>query len=155
MILAGFARERLLLYALGLSILAGTLAATTVAEAQTIRPFTTDGCSAFPDGSPHQNELWLECCVAHDRAYWLGGTYTQREAADRRLRQCVQEVGAPAVASLMLIGVRVGGSPFWPTTFRWGYGWDYPRGYRELTPEELAQARRLTDPEAIAVESLH
>ena len=37
----------------------------------------------------------------------------------------------------MLAGVRVGGSPFFPTTFRWGYGWEYPRFYGELSDEEL------------------
>lgn len=28
---------------------------------------------------------------------------------------------------LMLAGVRVGGAPWWPTPFRWGYGWPWPR----------------------------
>lgn len=32
----------------------------------------------------------------------------------------------------MLSGVRVGGSPYWPTKFRWGYGWSYPHGYTEV-----------------------
>ena len=108
-----------------------------------LRPFTTDGCSDFPEGTSRDRTLWLDCCTAHDKAYWLGGTYAERAAADKELRRCVAAVGEPAIASLMLAGVRVGGSPFWPTRFRWGYGWPWPRGYRALTPEERAQAEQL------------
>lgn len=109
---------------------------SSLAEAQTLKPFTSDGCSAFPDGTKEQKTLWLACCVAHDRAYWRGGSYKQRADADKDLRVCVEKVGKPQVALLMLAGVRVGGSPFFPTTFRWGYGWPYPRFYGELTPQE-------------------
>lgn len=107
--------------------------------AETIKPFTTDGCSAFPDGTFSQNELWLSCCTAHDYAYWQGGTYAQRLQADKQLRQCVAQVGQQHIAYLMLAGVRVGGSPYLPTSFRWGYGWSYPRGYRPLTAAERKQ----------------
>jgi len=44
---------------------------------------------------------------------------------------------------LMLAGVRVGGTPFLPTEFRWGYGWSYPRFYGELNEDELKQVERL------------
>ena len=44
----------------------------------------------------------------------------------------------------MLAGVRVGGTPFLPTKFRWGYGWPYPRFYGELTTDELQQVKYLT-----------
>lgn len=108
-----------------------------------LRPFTTDGCSAFPDGLPSHHDLWLRCCTAHDRAYWLGGTYDERRTADNALRQCVLEAGKPTIAELMLRGVRVGGSPWLPTSFRWGYGWPYGRGYQSVTPEERAIAERL------------
>ena len=30
-------------------------------------PFTTDGCTWFPDGE------WQSCCVDHDVTYWCGG----------------------------------------------------------------------------------
>ena len=106
---------------------------------QTLKPFTSDGCSSFPDGTIKQSDLWLACCTAHDRTYWQGGTYDDRLASDKELRMCVSEVGQPEIAALMLAGVRVGGSPLWPTTFRWGYGWPYPRWYGKLTDEELAQ----------------
>ncbi len=119
------------------------LAADAAGAEDRLRPFTTDGCSDFPNGTPAHKELWLRCCIAHDRKYWLGGTYRERLQADQELRTCVQAVGEPAVAALMLAGVRVGGSPYWPTRFRWGYGWPYTHGYRALTPEELAQAKKL------------
>lgn len=43
----------------------------------------------------------------------------------------------------MLAGVRVGGTPYLPTMFRWGYGWPYPRGYKALTDEERQQIEAL------------
>jgi hypothetical protein len=36
----------------------------------------------------------------------------------------------------MYEGVRAGGSPWWPTRYRWAYGWPYGRGYQELSDEE-------------------
>jgi hypothetical protein len=111
--------------------------------AEDIKPFTSDGCSAFPDGTLNQKELWLSCCTAHDYAYWQGGTYEDRLVADKQLQQCVVEVGEPQIAKLMLAGVRVGGSPYFPTSFRWGYGWSYPRLYKALTVEEQKQISSL------------
>lgn len=107
-----------------------------------LRPFTTDGCSEFPDGTPRHRKIWRDCCVVHDRAYWRGGTYDERLEADRALQTCVTAVGEPAVAKVMLAGVRVGGSPWWPTPYRWGYGWPWPRGYASLTAQEHDQIDR-------------
>ena len=108
-----------------------------------LKPFTSDGCSSFPDGTFRQNELWLSCCVEHDKAYWLGGNYQQRKEADIALKVCVERVGEKAIAKLMMAGVRVGGSPYWPTSYRWGYGWDYFRGYDEPTEKELKLAQKM------------
>lgn len=106
---------------------------------RSIKPFTSDGCSSFPDGTFTQQELWLQCCTAHDLTYWQGGTYAQRLEADNQLHQCVSHVGQKEIAKLMLLGVRVGGTPFLPTDFRWGYGWPYPRSYKTLTKSEQNQ----------------
>jgi len=114
------------------AIIAATILVS--ACARPIKPFTSDGCSSFPNGTFEQTELWLQCCTAHDVAYWKGGTYDQRLEADEALRMCVKEVGEPEIALLMLAGVRVGGSPVWPTTYRWGYGWSYPKWYAILSP---------------------
>lgn len=107
-----------------------------------LKLFTSDGCSAFPDGTPQQQALWLNCCIKHDFSYWKGGTYDERLTADLALEQCVTNIGEPNVARLMLAGVRVGGSPYWPTTYRWGYGWSYPRGYKALTFTEQQQVKQ-------------
>ena len=86
-----------------------------------------------------QQDLWLSCCEKHDKAYWAGGTYQQRQQADLDLKECVTSVGKPSIAKLMLAGVRVGGSPYWPTSFRWGYGWEFPKKYAELSSNEKQQ----------------
>lgn len=104
-----------------------------------LKPFTSDGCSAFPDGTIKQKTLWLQCCTTHDVAYWKGGSYGARKAADIELKQCVAAVGQQRIAELMLAGVRVGGSAYFPTEFRWGYGWPYLRGYKVLTELELKE----------------
>ncbi|MDD8058265.1 MULTISPECIES: hypothetical protein [Shewanella] len=113
-------------------------------RADTLAPFTSDGCSAFPDGTFEQGELWLGCCQKHDFDYWKGGTFDERLASDKALRVCVAKVGQPQIALLMLAGVRVGGTPYLPTQFRWGYGWPYPRDYGALTADELKQVELLS-----------
>jgi|GEM_PF-264859 len=101
----------------------------TISHAEGLKPFSSDGCSLFPDGTFEQQQLWLSCCTDHDRTYWQGGSYQQRLDADLALKTCVSAIGESVIAELMLSGVRVGGSPYWPTKFRWGYGWSYPHGY--------------------------
>jgi len=113
--------------------------------AEEIKPFTSDGCSAFPDGNFDNKELWLDCCIAHDFAYWQGGTFGERRKADEALNQCVSELGEGATGTLMYLGVRVGGSPYWPTSFRWGYGWPYPRGYKALTDKEKLHIKQVIE----------
>jgi hypothetical protein len=58
--------------------------------------------------------------------------------ADRDLKECVTAMGAPDIAKTMYLGVRFGGLPCWPTSYRWGYGWPYYRGYKPLSEEERA-----------------
>jgi hypothetical protein len=130
-------RWRVLTVALAFSLSAGCAAQGP------LRPFTTDGCSDFPDGTSSHKTLWLGCCTEHDKAYWQGGTYDERRKADDELQRCVAKVGEPGIAALMLAGVRVGGSPYWPTRFRWGYGWPWPRGYRAPTAAERDQIQKV------------
>ena len=85
--------------------------------------FTSDGCSAFPDGD------WLACCIEHDFAYWCGGDAAARKSADEGLRACVSQRGHPGIGNVMYYGVRVGGHPLLPFSWRWGYGWDWPYRY--------------------------
>jgi hypothetical protein len=117
-------------------------------QASELKPFSTDGCSMWIDGTPEQPNLWRHCCVAHDLAYWLGGSETQRQAADAAIESCVVEAQGSGMARYMYANVRWGGSPYWMTSYRWGYGWDYwegmkPRGYREPSAAEQAQIEAL------------
>lgn len=83
-------------------------------------PFTTDGCSMWPDAG------YGQCCVAHDMQYWCGGSAAQRWEADRQLQQCLSDLGRPAMGLTMRIGTRLGGWSVLPLPWRWGYGWPYP-----------------------------
>ena len=110
---------------------------------ETIKDFTTDGCSLSPDGTPADPDKWCECCVEHDKLYWKGGTYTDRLNADIALGKCVTEdSGSAVLGNAYFLGVRIGGSPYFDTPFRWGYGWNYGRGYKALTPAEAADANK-------------
>ncbi len=129
----------LLLAPAALALLQGCAAPRT--GTTTIADFTTDGCSLFPDRASAGGKDWCRCCAEHDLAYWRGGTQQQRAQADEALRACVRErADSPALATLMLLGVRAGGGPQWPTTFRWGYGWDYGRFFTPLNAAEVEQA---------------
>ena len=132
-------------YCPGLLVLLYCFLAIQQAVADDIAPFTSDGCSWFPDGLPEQKTLWQDCCIAHDYAYWKGGSRDERREVDKQLKSCVSSLGQPAVGWLMEFGVRIGGTPVLPTSFRWGYGWPYPRDYRTLTEEELEQVNRQSE----------
>lgn len=88
-------------------------------------PFTTDGCSLFPDGD------WVHCCTIHDKAYWMGGSHEDRLKADFNLKECVvingDQMERPILGWFIYFGVRIGGVSWIPTPFRWGYGWKFPR----------------------------
>ena len=102
------------------------------------RSFTSDGCSCFPDGTAADPDAWREHCVDHDRAYWAGGTRADRKAADEKLAAALAADGHPMAGRLTYAGTRVGGHPLLPFSWRWGYGWKYPRGYRPLSADERA-----------------
>lgn len=118
-------------------------AAAADAVPRALQPFATDGCSLFPDRAPTGAADWCDCCVAHDLAYWRGGTAGQRLAADEALRTCVAKAADDALAQAMFLGVRAGGGPELDTSFRWGYGWPYDGQYHALSASETAQADRL------------
>lgn len=116
--------------------------------AHQLTPFATDGCSLWLDGTYTQPNLWRHCCVAHDLAYWLGGTQAQRKAADNAIEACVAKAQGPGMADYIYTNVRWGGSPYWMTSYRWGFGWPYwqgikPRGYAQPSREEQYQIAQL------------
>lgn len=82
--------------------------------------YTSDNCTAFPDGD------YADCCVAHDKDYFFGGTKAVRKAADQRLKQCVVSKSSGwkrrFLANVIYAGVRVGGVGFLNAPFSWGFG---------------------------------
>ncbi|MBN1662565.1 MAG: hypothetical protein JW943_03080 [Deltaproteobacteria bacterium] len=128
---------------LALSSCAGYRSANTTK----LVPFTSDGCSLFPDGTPEDRGKWCDCCEKHDLAYWQGGSAEEREQADATLRDCVlARTRNKQLAEAMYIGTRAGGHPNFPTWYRWGYGWPYGRGYQPLSGKERLQVKkRLAD----------
>lgn len=127
-----------------LFILLAALGLAPASLAGQLKPFATDGCSMWVDGTAGNPNLWRHCCVAHDKDYWLGGSEAQRKASDEHLRACVAATGEKAMGSYLYVNVRWGGAPGWMTPYRWGYGWDYiegnkPRGYRVPSAQEQLQ----------------
>ena len=94
--------------------------ATAPSMAVPPQPFTTDGCSLWPNGA------WRACCIEHDVRYWCGGPNWQRRKADYLLRECVRQHSSALNADLMYIGVRFGGARLLPFPWRWGYGYLWP-----------------------------
>lgn len=58
---------------------------------------------------------WSGCCLAHDKAYKVGGGASARYLADLQLYKCVRTNGWPKTASVFFYAVRWFGWPF----FNW------------------------------------
>lgn len=91
------------------------------------RPFKSDGCSfiepiyrGFGRVPPGR-----EYCVEHDKEYWLGGTFAEFTASNLRLGMRMAEAGYPVLGFVRAVGVMLGGLPFLPLPWRWGFGRRY------------------------------
>lgn len=106
------------------------------AMTETLKPFTTDGCSGGMSWLwrliLRRPPPWEGDCEAHDRLYHMGGTKAARLYGDRKLASRVAMRGYPIIAAGMYYAVRIGGHPWLPLPWRWGYGYKWPRGYRTL-----------------------
>lgn len=126
-------------------VTATLLSVRTIAESpietNQLSTFQSDGCSWWPDGTSSDPDLWRECCVVHDIAYWKGGTREERVEADRNLLSCVAGKKQTLMGLLMFVGVRSGGGPSFFTPFRWGYGWSHNRGYEKIGMTESRQVQ--------------
>lgn len=113
------------------------------ADTAGLMPFTSDGCSLFPDGSFKERNKWCDCCQNHDLAYLQGGSAEDRDQVDTALRDCVlARTNDPQLAETMYLGARVGGHPAFPAWYRWGYGWPYGRGHQPLSALEKLQVQK-------------
>lgn len=111
---------------------------------QQINPFQSDGCSVWPEGSKKNKTSWLRCCLVHDIAYWRGGTKEEKETADAALQSCVERHDSNFIAELMKFGVSIGGTPKYKTSFRWGFGWNYNRGFLPLNSRERSYIEKIS-----------
>ncbi len=69
---------------------------------------------------------WRHCCEIHDTAYYYGGSKKQKIIADEKLGSCVSKVvGNKFLGKAMQAAVEIGGGPYLPTPYRWGYGEDF------------------------------
>lgn len=130
---------RVFLFATAIATL--SLCLPNLSAANSLKPFTTDGCSLWIDGTLEQPNLWRHCCVAHDLEYWKGGSEEQRKQSDQNIQACVKAAQGSGMANYIYTNVRWGGSPYWMSNYRWGYGWNYldglwPRGYKAPTAQE-------------------
>lgn len=96
------------------------------------RIFITDGCSRVLDTA------WnTACCVEHDIAYWCGGDRAARLQADTEFGQCIAGETNAFVGWVMKTGVRIGGHPVFPSSYRWGYGHPYRATYPSAVAESV------------------
>lgn len=103
-----------------------------------VKPFETDLCTGYKEGTSKIPLLWADCCKEHDLYLWAGGKRKQRRQADRRLRQCVRDKGAPIHGITMWLGVRLGTlSPIKIKGHQWGNAWGSKVRREKLTPEEI------------------
>lgn len=91
------------------------------------REFSSDGCTLFPNAFGASTN-YAHCCVRHDVDYYCGGTLEDRAVADTAFRECVRGV-QPIAGTIMYYSSRAFSHPMFPAPWRWGYGFDYPRGY--------------------------
>lgn len=103
-----------------------------------VRPFVTDGCTYWPEGTRAEPNLWHHCCVDHDLALWAGGTPAERLATDLRLRDCVAATGQPEQAEIMYLGARIGARYPFKNGMQWGNAWSqHESRCAELKPPEI------------------
>lgn len=111
-------------------IMAAMLAAPfAIKGAASLPPPYRDGCSGgmswFYRNIRGEVPVWEGCCDTHDKLYGAGGTSDQRAAADRGLYECVAASGHRLAAGVMWASVKIGGQPFFPFGWRWGFDKDY------------------------------
>ena len=88
-------------------------------EPPDLSEFVSDGCTSFPDGN------YRDCCEAHDREYFVGGSWKERWRSDKKLFQCVAakpKFYNKLVAPIMWLGVRTFGGAWLNTKASWGFG---------------------------------
>lgn len=105
-----------------------------------LKPFETDYCTHFPEGTKDDPNKWKDCCLYHDLYFWAGGTKKDRDKADLDLKNCIEKTGALRIAHVVYFGVRVGSySPIKYQSKKWNHGWSQREDYKALTSEDIAR----------------
>ncbi len=103
------------------------------------KPFATDFCTMYKEGSVNRPDAWKHCCVEHDLYFWAGGSQKDKKKTDLRLKSCVEKSGYPGQARLIYTAVTIGGaSPFHIKDKQWGNAWDNRPRYLSLSEEETS-----------------
>lgn len=109
----------------------------TSLNAFALNEFKTDYCTFFPEGTPSKPDVWKDCCLQHDLAYWTGGSKSKQDLADLELKKCVTKSSSPFFGNLMYRGVRIGHYSPIKNEGYWGNGWgDKERGFKPLSLTE-------------------
>lgn len=93
------------------------------------KPFTYDGCTRIPETLYSLGFTFdlNSVCLAHDVAYWAGGTEAQRNAADRALYEGVKKEAHWILAEIMYFAVDQMGDTGLAKEFtgrNWGHGYN-------------------------------
>jgi hypothetical protein len=118
------------------------------------KPFTTDYCTNYPEGTRSEPDLWKHCCLFHDLYLWAGGSKKDRLASDRELKSCIEKTGAHFEANLMYMAVRAGSySPIKYPDMRWGNAWTNRPEFLPLSSSEIELLdSELTDSHEVTLE---
>lgn len=104
-----------------------------------LKPFLTDGCTGYAEGTRADPNLWRHCCVEHDLYFWAGGSKEERKQTDLRLKSCVEKTGEIQHAHLIYLGVTLGGaSPIQFKTKQWGHAFEEREKYLALSEAETS-----------------
>lgn len=115
-----------------------SLSAFASESEELLKPFSSDYCTGYPEGTISHPKLWAKCCVEHDLYLWAGGSKRERKQTDENLRACVKQTGANINSTLIYLGVRIGSySPIKFEDKKWGNGWKKERENRPLSLDEI------------------
>jgi hypothetical protein len=98
--------------------------------------FVSDGCTWFPDGN------YYDCCFAHDREYFTGGSWKERWRSDKKLFHCVAakpKFYNKIISPIMWLGVRTFGGAWLNTKASWGFG-KKKKSPERILPEKKPQS---------------
>ena len=103
-----------------------------------LKPFKTDFCTYFPEGTLENPNLWKQCCFDHDLRYWFGGSSEDMLLADSKLKTCVTARAGSFYGNLMYYGRRAGHFSPIKNEHKWSWGWSEERELSPLQSHEKA-----------------